>query len=86
MTIQWTPRNKIKWNLNKNTDIFFLEIYSKCRLQNDGHFTQAAMCQNKPYHQCDTIVENTIIEIDWFSYDAAKVISARSISSDRLTS
>ena len=38
-TVNWTPRNKLQWNFNKNTKLFIHEnAHKKYCLQNGGHF------------------------------------------------
>ena len=40
-----TLRNKLQWNLNRNSDILIKKNIRKCRLRNGGHYVLASMCQ-----------------------------------------
>ena len=44
--VNWTPRNKLLWNLNKNKTIFIWETIS----ENVGHFLLASMCSRTSTH------------------------------------
>ena len=45
-------RNKLQWNLNRNSYIFIQENAFKCRLENGGHFVSASMCSGWVMHIC----------------------------------
>ena len=45
LIVNWTPRNKLQWNLNKNTNVFLSrKRFWQCHLLHGQPFVQASMC------------------------------------------
>ena len=43
--VNWTPRNKLQWNVNQNSNIFIRENPFENVAGNGGHFVSASMCK-----------------------------------------